>query len=142
MVSRWWRLREANWHRGLAINLIGACVTAVVAIVFGVTGFRSGTFIVIILIPLLILAFRAIHQHYTRAATELAARTPLDPSEIIHTVIVPIAGVNRVARQTLAYARSISDNVTAVHITDDEDEIEEMRKQWNELGTDIPLVII
>jgi amino acid transporter len=142
MVSRWWRLREANWHRGLAINLIGACVTAVVAVVFGVTGFRSGTFIVIILIPLLILAFRAIHQHYTRAATELAARTPLDPSEIIHTVIVPIAGVNRIARQTLAYARSISDNVTAVHITDDEEEIEQMRKQWNELGTDIPLVII
>src|SRR5690606_19085697 len=56
--------------------------------------------------------------------------------------IVPISDVNRVARQTLAYARSISDNVTAVHVTDDEAEIERIRRAWNELGTDIPLVII
>jgi hypothetical protein len=77
-----------------------------------------------------------------QAATELATQTPLDPNEIKHTVIVPIAAVNRVARQTLAYARSISDNVTAVHITDDEEEIEQMRKEWNALGTDLQLVII
>ncbi len=57
-------------------------------------------------------------------------------------MLVPIAAVNRVARQTLAYARSISDNVTAIHITDDEAEIDAMRIRWTELGTDIPLVII
>jgi hypothetical protein len=57
-------------------------------------------------------------------------------------VIVPISAVNRVARQTLAYARSISPNVTAIHITDDEAEIEQMRQAWEALGSDIPLVII
>ena len=50
--------------------------------------------------------------------------------------------MNRVARQTLAYARSISPNVTAVYITDEEAEIEQMQTDWRELGTDIPLVII
>lgn len=142
MVMRWWRLREPGWQRGLAINLAGAIATGVVAIVFGVSNFTRGAWIVIVLIPLLILAFRAIHHHYQRASRELAAQTPLDPSEIRHTVIVPIAAVNRIARQTLAYARSISDNVTAVHISDDEAEIELMKAQWTELGTDIPLVII
>ena len=34
------------------------------------------------LIPLLILMFRAIHAHYSEAADELAAQTPLDPDEI------------------------------------------------------------
>ncbi len=63
------------------------------------------------------LMMRAIHNHYQNASRELATQTPLDPELISHTVIVPIASVNRVARQTLAYARSISDNVTAVHIT-------------------------
>ena len=57
-------------------------------------------------------------------------------------MIVPIAAVNRVARQTLAYARSISDNVTAVHVTDDEAEIQAMKETWRALGTDVPLVII
>jgi amino acid transporter len=142
MVRRWTRLKEEGWQHGIIINALGAVTTGIVAVVIAFSKFTHGACIAIVVIIILIMMFRAIHKHYTRAATELAARTPLDPSEISHTVIVPIAGVNRVARQTLAYARSISDNVTAVHITDDEDEIEEMRKQWNELGTDIPLVII
>ena len=57
-------------------------------------------------------------------------------------MIVPIASVNRVARQTLAYARSISDNVTAVHISDGEEEIEQFREEWARLEVPIPLVII
>ncbi|MGH2603384.1 MAG: amino acid permease, partial [Dehalococcoidia bacterium] len=142
MVMRWWRLREEGWQRGFAINLAGAIATGGVAVVFGISNFTRGAWIVVALIPILILAFRAIHHHYNRASSELAAQTPLDPSEINHTVIVPIAAVNRIARQTLAYARSISDNVTAVHISDDESEIDRMRVNWQALGTDIPLVII
>lgn len=142
MISRWLRLREPGWQRGLAINIVGAVSTGIVTIVVGISNFTKGAWIVIVLIPLLILAFKAINRHYARASAELAAETPLDPSEIEHTVIVPISDVNRVARQTLAYARSISDNVTAVHVTDDEAEIERIRRAWNELGTDIPLVII
>jgi len=142
MVMRWWRRREPGWRQGLAINLAGALATGVVAIVIAVTQFTRGAWIVILLIPLLILGMRAIHRHYATSASALATQTPLDPNDILHTVVVPIAAVNRVARQTLAYARSISDNVTAVHITDDEATIEQMRQAWNALGTDIPLVII
>ena len=142
MVVRWRRLREPGWRQGLPLNAAGAIATGLVAIVIGVTKFVHGAWIVIVLILLLIGAMRAIHKHYDRAAGELAAQTPLDPEEIRHTVIVPIAHVNRVARQTLAYARSISDNVTAIHITDEEAEIERLRDEWRELGTDVPLVII
>jgi hypothetical protein len=142
MVVRWRRLREEGWQHGMIINGVGAVCTFIVMIVVAVTKFMHGAWIVIVLIPVLVLAFRAINRHYENAANELQAQTPLDPDEIKHTVVVPIAALNRVAKQTLAYARSISDNVTALHITDDEDEIETMRKQWNELGTDIPLVII
>ncbi len=142
MVMRWLRLKEPGWRAGLAINIVGVTTTGLVAMVVGITNFTKGAWVVFILIPLLIAMFRAIHRHYDRAAGELAAQTPLNSSEIEHTVIVPIAAINRVARQTLAYARSISDNVTAVHITDDEAEIEQMRQAWEGLGSDIPLVII
>jgi hypothetical protein len=142
MVMRWRRLKEEGWKHGVIINGFGAICTFIVLIVVAVTKFTHGAWIVIVLIPVLVLAFKAIHRHYENASQELAAQTPLDPDEIKHTVVVPIASLNRVAKQTLAYARSISDNVTALHITDDEDEIEQMRKQWNALSTDIPLVII
>jgi amino acid transporter len=142
MVARWLRLKEPGWRSGLAINLVGVTTTGLVAVVVGVTNFTKGAWVVLLLIPPLIMMFRAIHGHYARAAGELAAQTPLDPDEIDHTVIVPVAAVNRVARQTLAYARSISSNVTAIFITDDEAEIEQMRDAWEALGTDVPLVII
>jgi amino acid transporter len=142
MVSRWLRLKEQGWRAGLPLNLLGAIATGIVALVIASTKFQSGAWIVILLIPLIIMMFKGIHRHYARAAGELAAQTPLEPEEIEHTVIVPIAAVSRVARQTLAYARSISPNVTAVHITDDENEIEQMRTDWQALGSDIPLVII
>jgi len=142
MVSRWLRLREPGWRMSLPLNLLGAIATGIVAIVVATTKFQAGAWIVILLIPLIILMFKAINKHYLRAAKELAAQTPLDPEEIEHTVIVPISAVNRVARQTLAYARSISPNVTAVYIADEEAEIEQMQADWRALGTDIPLVII
>src|SRR5215212_1769826 len=142
MVIRWLRLREPGWQGGLAINIVGVVTTGIVAVVVGLTNFTKGAWIVLLLIPLLIMMFRAIHRHYARAAGELAAQTPLEPDQIEHTVIVPVAAVNRTSRQTLAYARSISPNVTAVHITDDEAEIEQMRESWKALGSDIPMVII
>ncbi len=102
MVARWHRLKEAGWQRGLAINLAGAIATGVVAIVIAATKFTHGAWIVIVLIPVIIpviiLGMRAIHGYYGRAARELAQETPLDPSEIQHTVIVPIAAVNSIAR--------------------------------------------
>ena len=142
MVVRWLRLKEPGWQVGLAINIVGVTTTGLVAFVVGLTNFTRGAWLVMVLIPILILMFRAIHKHYARAAGELAAQTPLDPSDIEHTVVVPISAVNRVARQTLAYARSISPNVTALHITDDEAEIERMRADWEAMGSDIPFVII
>ena len=142
MVVRWRRLKEPGWQLGLAINLAGAVATGVVAVVIAATKFTHGAWIVIVLIPILIMGMLTIHRHYQRAASELAAETPLDPRAILHTVIVPIAAVNGIARQTLAYARSISANVTAVHVAEDEAGVEAMREAWGRLGTDIRLVII
>jgi hypothetical protein len=63
-----------------------------------------------------------------------------------HTVIVPVARLNAVVLRALSYARSISPNVTAVHIHEgeDPDEAERFNKEWRRVlpDSDIPLVII
>jgi len=146
MVMRWWRRREPGWRPGLVINLAGAIATGVVAIVFGVSNFTRGAWIVIVLIPILILAFKSVNRHYARVASALReagpGAGPIDPRTIRHTIIVPIAAINQLAQRTIAYARSISENVTAVHVTDDESTVAEMRQEWNALGLKVPLVII
>ncbi|HVL25659.1 MAG TPA: APC family permease [Thermomicrobiales bacterium] len=142
MVMRWQRRRGPGWRSGRFINALGAVATGIVAFVVAFTKFTHGAWMVIVLIPVLVLVFKAIHRHYDEATSELAALTPTRSEDISHVVVVPIAALNRVARQTLAYARSISDNVTAIHISDDEEAIEKMRDEWNETVPGVPLVII
>ncbi|MGH2519918.1 MAG: amino acid permease, partial [Chloroflexota bacterium] len=67
---------------------------------------------------------------------------PVQPSAIQHTIIVPVADLNRVAIQTLAYARSLSPNITAVHIAEDEDAAHDFRERWDAWGDKVPLVTI
>ena len=142
MYMRWQTRREPGWQMGRAINLLGASATAVVAAVVGVSRFGEGAWLTMVIIAVLIVIMRAVHGHYENASRELATSTPLDPDQIVHTVLVPISAVNRIARQTLAYARSISDNVTAVHVTEGEEEIQTFRDEWAKLELEIPLVII
>ncbi len=146
MVVRWWRRREPGWQRSIVFNGVGAVATFLVLLVVATTKFRDGAWMVVILLPLLILMFRAIHRHYRQINEELAAETPIDPAEIRHAVIVPVAALNQVALQTLAYARSIAraptDMVTAVHVTDDPDAAERLRVAWTEWHCGVPLVVI
>ncbi|MDQ2682853.1 MAG: APC family permease [Chloroflexota bacterium] len=142
MFTRWQRRKEPGWQTGRIINLAGAAATAVVAVVVAITKFGSGAWLTAIVIGLLILLMRGIHIHYESASRELAATTPLKPEEILHTVVVPIARVNRIAVQTLAYAQSISDSVTAVHVSDGEEDAGEFTAAWNELGLPVQLVVI
>ncbi|HRA47082.1 MAG TPA: APC family permease [Thermomicrobiales bacterium] len=142
MFKRWQTRREPGWQTGRIINLTGATATAIVAIIVTLTKFESGAWLTVIVIALLITMMRAIHNHYQKAAAEMATTVPLNPRDFVHTVIVPISNVNRVALQTIAYAQSIAGNVTVVHIVEDEDELEQFKADWEASGVDAPLVVI
>ncbi|MGZ6368917.1 MAG: amino acid permease, partial [Ktedonobacteraceae bacterium] len=92
----------------------------------------------IILIPILVLMFRAIHRHYQHVTRERVADIPLHPKDIHHRFIVPIAGLDRASIQSLAYARSLSSHVTAVHIATNEDEIRHMQEAWDTWQQQVP----
>ncbi len=63
---------------------------------------------------------------------------------IEHLVVMPVAGVNQVTLRTLAYARSITENVVAVHVAADEDAeaVEKLEGKWHKWVSDVPLVIV
>ncbi len=63
---------------------------------------------------------------------------------IEHLVVMPVAGVNQVTLRTLAYARSITDNVVAVHVASDEEaeEVSKLENKWHKWVPDVPLVIV
>ncbi|GER91574.1 amino acid permease [Dictyobacter vulcani] len=134
MVLHWWRLRtqQKTWLRSAIINGTGALTTALVAIIIASTKFISGAWIVVVLIPLLVLMFMGIHAHYKRVEQERTTNIPARPTDIKHLFIVPIAGMDRVSVQSLSYARSISDNVIAVHVAIDGDDEKRVRAAWKQ----------
>ncbi len=134
MVRHWWRLRreQKGWLRRLAINGLGAFTTLLVSLVIASTKFLEGAWIVVVLIPLLVLMFLSIHRHYQRVERERITDIPIHPKDIHHRLIVPIAGLDRAAIQSLAYARSISSHVTAVHIAVDMNDANNVRDRWQQ----------
>jgi hypothetical protein len=146
MVVRWWRTRPRGWQRNLILNAVGATVTALVFVTATFTKLDKGTWLVLILVPVLIAMFLAINRHYRRLAAEVSSAVIPRRREFTHTFIVPVSSLNAVSLEALDYARSLSTNVTAVHIAEGEDEEEavEFNKRWKATmePTDINLVII
>src|SRR6266852_3263026 len=134
MVRHWWRLRSVKkgWQRSFAINGLGALTTLLVALVIATTKFLSGAWIVVILIPLLVFMFLGIHKHYLHGARERTTEIPIRPKDIRHRFIVPVAQLNPATKRSLAYARSITQEVTAVHVARDRREADMLRADWNE----------
>jgi hypothetical protein len=85
-----------RWKRSLAINLVGAIATAVVLTVFIATKFMHGAWLVVVMIPLLVIMFHAIHRHYLAVARQLSLEAIDETLEPIHhMVVVPISGIHR-----------------------------------------------
>ena len=148
MVRHWWRLRatESGWRWRAGLNGAGAVATGLVALIVGSAKFLLGAWIILVLIPLLIAMMWAISRHY-RASDAALAIDPRQAAEALKTaraprVIVPIARLDQAAVRALAYATSISHDVTAVHVAPDRASVEAMQRAWDESGIDFKLVIL
>jgi amino acid transporter len=142
MVMRWLRLRQKGWRLGLAINATGTVITGLVLAVNGVTRFIDGAGVIVIIVPLLVAACFSVHRHYAEVSSRLTTEIATSPDQLKLVCLVPIADLNSLALQSLAMARTISDNVVAVHICDDEDHIAKMRASWEVWGNHVPLEIV
>lgn len=135
---------DKNWHFKMFVNGFGAVCTAVVMLVFAVTKFREGAWIVLILLPILIVVFSIIHRHYK----DLANRLSLDKFRGLpvrqprHRVIMPISGMHQGTLEALRYAKLLSDDVTAIHVSIDHAETEKVQKKWKLWGEGTRLVIL
>ena len=62
-------------------------------------------------------AFYAVKKHYTAVSEQLRITgKPLEPIKG-NIVIVPVAGVTSVVEKSIQYAKTLSDQVIAVHVT-------------------------
>jgi hypothetical protein len=127
----------------MVINGFGSLCTAVVVLVFAITKFSEGAWIVLLLMPALVALFSFIHHHYRDLASDLSLEHYGSPPHISrHRVILPISGVHRGTLAALHYARSLSQDVTAIHVSIDPVESEKVRRKWELWGNGVRLVIL
>lgn len=133
MVARWLREKERGWQAGAIISGIGAVATGIVTIIIVVSKTPRGAWVILILVPLLVLMFKGIKQHYQRVEIAVAQMPIHRPNEQRHVMIVPVASLNKLAISGLAYARSLTPYVMAVNVSLDKQESEEVRRSWNQV---------
>lgn len=161
MARRWWKIghlnpgeevvepgsvlkHEKGWQYRMLINGFGAICTSVVMVVFAVTKFREGAWVILILTPLLVTIFFGIHHHYKNLANNLSLDNfgVIPPQNIRHRVIMPVSGVHQGSLAALRYARMLSDDVTAVHVAIDPVEAEKVRNKWEIWGDGVRMVML
>lgn len=134
---------EPGWKWKMAANGFGAVCTAVVMMIFAITKFSAGAWIILLVVPLLVLMFTGIHRHYQHLARSLSLDHYGPPPPVRrHRVIVPISGVHGGSLTALDYARSLSADVTAVHVSIDPAETERVQAKWERWGDGVRLVIL
>ncbi|MCF8566170.1 APC family permease [Alicyclobacillus tolerans] len=149
MVVRKVRERDKNWLAGAIGSSFGLLMTAGACLVFGITRFTAGAWLVLVFVPLLVFVFSKIESHYSQVKKDLRYdfSVPFHGEEAGLTV-VPIASVNKASIHALQYAVSHFKNVIAVTVVtgDTEDQMqkatEKIEREWASLNSGIRLVVI
>ncbi len=123
LVVHWSRNRPPHWRRRAAINGVGATATAVATVVFILTKFTEGAWVVVIAVPAFIFLFTSIHRYYRRVGRAL--------------------GLGDIPGQAL----SISEHVIAVTVVlEDADGStgrgRELEQQWARWNPGVPLRVL
>ncbi|HNR02953.1 MAG TPA: APC family permease [Anaerolineaceae bacterium] len=160
MAKRWWKaghikpgeeikepgsvlVYDKGWIHKLVINGFGAICTAVVMVIFAVTKFEDGAWIIIILVPFLVTIFFQIHHHYRHVANTLSLENhPARRNFTRNRVIMPVSGVHNGTLAGLHFARSLSDDVTVVHVSIDPAETARVKAKWETWGDGFRLVVL
>jgi len=148
LVVHWHRTRPPRWTHRALINGFGAAITALATVIFLVSKFVQGAWVVVVAVPTFVLLFTRVHEYYRRAGLELGVGViPGKPVRKRTLVIVPVTNVSRLTRHAISEALSIGQEVMAISVfLDSGDEAQEtaeaLQHEWAQWGPGVPLRIL
>ena len=147
MFIKWIKDKAKGWQYKSIINGFGALVTFVGTIVVFVMKFSGGAWVLAIVIPLIMFFMSYTNKHY-----ELFGKAIDNKGYDYHYTesksqdklpcIVLIHNMNKASLKTFDYAKDVSSDVTALHISTDSFETDSLQKQWEAYGIGVPLTVI
>jgi amino acid transporter len=142
LVLKWRREKSQGWKRKAIINGIGGVVTFFVVIIFCITKFKDGAWIVIIITPLLLWIITKISKHYDNVAKQLKVDLT-EPVPSMDTLIIgPGAGIHKVVVSTISFAKSLTPNVIAFYVAFSPEDAKKMESKWEQWNPGVRLVVV
>jgi amino acid transporter len=145
------RRKEPGWRRRLVINFSAGVLTGFVVLIFAVTKFTEGAWLVVIVGPILVFALIRLNREY-RAEDQVlenigdrraAGIVPRQPNYTRRVVLVFVDSFDLATLAALRYARSLRPtSLRAVHFVIDSARADRLREQWVRYGQDVPLDMI
>jgi amino acid transporter len=160
LAKHTWQERGERWQKDLVFFSFGGIVSFLVLLIFIVTKFKQGAWLIIVIMPLLVLMFRGIRHVYQGEIQNLEItpeaeedfrrhmirlkrrRANVKLTDFRDKVIVPVYDLNLVVLKTLKYAYSLTPQITAVHVASEPIRTEKLLKHWAEHHIEIPLEIV
>jgi amino acid transporter len=125
------------------INAVGAALTGLVLVIVLVTKFTGGAYLVVIAVPVLVLAMRAVSRHYASVRAELVptSHARLLPSRVNSVVLV--TAINEPALRAIGYARATRPaRLTALMVQEDPEATDALLEAWAQADLPIPLTVL
>lgn len=134
---------EKNWRIKQMINAVGAVMTGIVMMVFAITKFTNGAWLILVLTPSLVWIFFRIHHHYRSVAERLslAGETRVIGARPMQTLVL-IDNLHAASIRALNFAMSMGIPWTAVHVSIDPERTADLQRKWAERMGNTPLVIL
>jgi amino acid transporter len=147
LVVHWYRTRSPGWRRRALINGIGATVTGISTLIFLISKFVQGAWVVVLVIPAFVYLFTRVHHYYVQLGVDLGfGQVPLKPVEKRTTVVVPVTGVSKLTQHAMSEALSLGQEVIAISVLleqgDESDHETALRQQWDAWDPGIELHIL
>ena len=144
MVRHWLDERGPGWRRSAAINGLGAIATGIVAVVFAIAKFALGAWIVIVIVPVIVVIMLLIRREYRGAEQEMFVRpeAQITAPRRRQRVVVPLPELRRDSIQAIKFGLTMSDDVVAVHVTDDASHAQELQRRFHRQVPGVDLLVL
>lgn len=120
----------------------GGTITGIVTLVIFLTKFKSGAWLVLIAASAIYFMFVKVRRHYDYLAESLDISDLDKVPEMKTTVLLLVPRVHKGILHAIGYAKSMTQDVRALHVTLDSKSTAKIKQDWARFGSDIPLVIL
>jgi len=146
MAKHFRTFKGPHWKANVALNNVVGAVSGLVVLIFAVTKFTEGAWLVVFIFPVMVIVLLRLHRAYDREAALLEAVPSAQPvvRAARSTVVVLVDSVDLAVIRAIRYAHTLRPSeLHVVHFVIDSSHAADLRRSWDaQPGLDLSLELV